>query len=65
MTAQSDSVWIDVDIGKTHHHVAAIDTTGRQLWPIRVRNDQHSIKQLLSKATAPRLSLVLRWGLSR
>ena len=60
MTAQSDSVWVGVDIGKTRHHAAAIDTTGRQLWSIRVHNDQHSIEQLLAKADGS--SLALRWA---
>ncbi|PYE20162.1 transposase IS116/IS110/IS902 family protein [Williamsia limnetica] len=50
VTAESDAVWIGIDIGKAAHHAAAIDNTGRLLWSVRVHNDQHSIEQLLSKA---------------
>jgi hypothetical protein len=53
-------VWISIDIGKAAHHAAAIDNFGRQLWSVRVHNDQHSIEQLLSKAES--VSTTRRWA---
>ena len=51
LTAQSEAIWIAIDIGKAAHH-AAIDSAGRQLWSIRVHNAHHDIERLLSKARA-------------
>ena len=62
VTAQPQAVWIGIDIGKTHHQAAAIDNTGRQLWSVRVHNDQHSIERLLDKARTTDGSPVIRWA---
>ncbi len=62
VTAQPDAIWIGIDIGKAAHHAAAIDNTGRQLWSIRVHNDQHNIECLLDKARATGDSSTNRWA---
>ncbi|MCL7457376.1 transposase [Micromonospora echinofusca] len=33
-------LWIGVDIGKAHHHVAAVDGDGRLVYSRRVANDE-------------------------
>ncbi|MEU7926390.1 transposase [Micromonospora sp. NPDC049801] len=33
-------LWIGVDIGKTHHHVATVDGDGRLVYSRRVANDE-------------------------
>lgn len=35
-------LWIGVDIGKAHHHVAAVDGDGRLVYSQRVANDETS-----------------------
>ncbi len=62
MTARPEAEWTGVDIGKTHHHAAAIDNIGRQLWSIRVHNDQHNIECPLAKACATGDSPEIRWA---
>jgi transposase len=45
-----DVVWVGIDAGKTSHHAAAIDADGRQLWSVKVANDQRQIEGLVLRA---------------
>src|SRR5579885_1101273 len=43
--------WVGVDIGKTHHHIAAVDARGTVLFSERVDNDQHAITSVIARFT--------------
>ncbi|WP_412743815.1 IS110 family transposase [Krasilnikovia sp. MM14-A1004] len=44
-------LWIGVDIGNTHHHIAAIDTTGRVRYSRRVANDESVLLEVIADVT--------------
>ncbi len=45
-----DVVWVGIDAGKASHHAAAVDADGRQLWSVKVANDQREIEGLVARA---------------
>lgn len=44
-----DVIWVGIDAGKASHHAAAIDADGRQLWSVKVANDQLQIEELIAR----------------
>ena len=40
MPTEQDLIWVGVDIGKTHHWVCAVDSTGRSVLSRKVANDE-------------------------
>jgi hypothetical protein len=42
-------LWIGVDIGKAHHHVAAVDATGREVYSRRVANDETDLLEVIGE----------------
>jgi transposase len=48
---QMPKLWIGVDIGSTHHHVAAVDTAGRLKYSRRVANDETALLQVIAEVT--------------
>jgi predicted NBD/HSP70 family sugar kinase len=49
-TPDPNSIWIGIDVGKTHHHACAVDMTGQQLWARRIDNDESAIEDLITHA---------------
>jgi transposase len=47
-----DVIWVGIDVGKAHHHAAAVDSDGELLWSVRVANDQPAIEKLIARAAA-------------
>ncbi|WP_410814917.1 IS110 family transposase [Micromonospora sp. 067-2] len=45
-------LWIGVDIGKTHHHVAAVDDDGRLVYSRRVPNDEAALLTVIAEVSA-------------
>lgn len=45
-------VWVGVDIGKSHHHVAAVDRDGRLVFSRRVANDEGDITAVIAEVAA-------------
>ncbi|SCL17653.1 IS110 family transposase [Micromonospora inyonensis] len=45
------TLWIGVDIGKTHHHVAAVDGDGRLVYSRRVANDEASLLAVMAEVS--------------
>lgn len=45
------TVWVGVDVGKTHHWVCAIDADGRSLLSTKVGNDEAEILAVLAAVT--------------
>ncbi|MGW0215604.1 IS110 family transposase [Micromonospora chokoriensis] len=45
-------LWIGVDIGKTHHHVAAVDGDGRLVYSRRVANDEADLLTVMAEVAA-------------
>jgi transposase len=46
------TTWVGIDIGKTHHHAAALDTTGETVLSRRVANTEPDLLKLLNEVTA-------------
>ncbi|MFC9243969.1 transposase [Streptomyces sp. NPDC057136] len=46
------AMWAGIDAGKTHHHCAAIDESGRRLLSRRVANDEPELFELLADVLA-------------
>ncbi|MFC8851318.1 MULTISPECIES: transposase [unclassified Micromonospora] len=44
-------LWIGVDIGKTHHHVAAVDGGGRLVYSRRVANDETTLLTVMAEVS--------------
>ncbi|MFI7517737.1 IS110 family transposase [Micromonospora echinofusca] len=44
-------LWIGVDIGKTHHHVAAVDGDGRLVYSRRVANDETALLTVMAEVS--------------
>jgi transposase len=44
-------LWIGVDIGKTHHHVAAVDGDGRLVYSRRVANDESALLTVMAEVS--------------
>ncbi|MEU7176421.1 MULTISPECIES: IS110 family transposase [Micromonospora] len=44
-------LWIGVDIGKTHHHVAAVDGDGRLVYSRRVANDETALLAVMAEVS--------------
>src|SRR5579859_52453 len=44
-------IWVGVDVGKAHHHIAAVDPRGTVLFSERVDNDQHAITSVITRFT--------------
>ena len=42
-------LWIGVDIGNTHHHITAIDTTGRAMYSRRAANDETALLEVIAE----------------
>ncbi|URN07653.1 IS110 family transposase [Actinomadura madurae] len=59
MTA-TDVVWVGIDAGKTSHHAAALDATGKRLWSVKVGNGQRPIEELVSRAA--KSGAEVRWA---
>ncbi|MFV2103174.1 IS110 family transposase [Micromonospora sp. LOL_024] len=45
-------LWIGVDIGKAHHHVAAVDGDGRLVYSQRVANDETALLTVMADVSA-------------
>lgn len=45
-----DTVWIGIDVGKSHHHACAIDSDGTKVWDQKIANDEASIEALIARA---------------
>ncbi|GAB3946923.1 IS110 family transposase [Micromonospora vulcania] len=45
-------LWIGVDIGKTHHHVAVVDDGGRLVYSRRVANDEAALLTVIAEVSA-------------
>jgi predicted RNase H-like nuclease (RuvC/YqgF family) len=45
-------LWIGVDVGKTHHHVAAVDGDGRLVYSRRVANDETAVLTVMAEISA-------------
>lgn len=43
------SIWVGVDVGKTHHHVAAVDDAGKLVLSQQVANDQREIATIVAQ----------------
>jgi transposase len=48
---QMPKLWIGVDIGNTHHHIAAIDTTGQVTYSRRAANDETVLLEVIAEVT--------------
>lgn len=44
-------LWIGVDIGKAHHHVAAVDGDGRLVYSRRVANDESALLTVMAEVS--------------
>src|SRR3954466_12084752 len=53
-------IWVGIDVGKAHHHAAAVDRDGELLWSMRVANDQGAIEKLIARAAAT--GAEVRWA---
>ncbi|TMR22330.1 IS110 family transposase [Actinomadura geliboluensis] len=58
--AATDVVWVGIDAGKTSHHAAAIDATGKRLWSVKVGNGERQIEELIDRAA--KTSGEVRWA---
>lgn len=58
----TDVVWVGIDAGKTSHHAAAVDATGRRLWSVKVGNGQRPIEELVDRATKTAGDGEVRWA---
>src|SRR5215213_9190362 len=45
-------LWVGVDIGKAHHHVAAVDGEGRLVFSRKVDNDERDILTVIAEVAA-------------
>jgi len=45
-------LWVGVDIGKAHHHVAAVDGEGRLVFSRKVDNDERDILAVIAEVAA-------------
>jgi hypothetical protein len=45
-------LWVGVDIGKAHHHVAAVDGEGRLVFSRKVDNDERDILAVIAEVGA-------------
>lgn len=45
-------LWIGVDIGRAHHHVAAVDGEGRLVFSRKVDNDERDILAVIAEVAA-------------
>jgi hypothetical protein len=54
------AIWVGVDVGKTHHHVAAVDDAGRLVLSQQVANDQLEIAAIVAQFGRRRGQV--RWG---
>jgi transposase len=45
----TEVAWIGVDVGKTAHHVTAVDADGRVLWSRQVSNEQAAIEKVIAR----------------
>jgi transposase len=45
-------LWVGVDIGKAHHHVAAVDGAGRLVFSRKVNNDERDILMVIAEVGA-------------
>ncbi|MGI5211809.1 IS110 family transposase [Plantactinospora sp. CA-290183] len=45
-------LWIGVDIGKAHYHVAAVDGDGRLVYSQRVANDGAALLTVMAEVSA-------------
>jgi transposase len=61
-TSQSSTVWIGIDVGKTHHHACAVDADGKSLWNRRVANDEAEIRELMTHAQATHGAAEVVWA---
>jgi transposase len=50
VSAQRGTVWVGIDIGKTHRWVCVVDADGRKLSSIKVANDEAAIMALIATA---------------
>ena len=48
--AETNQVWVGIDVGKSTHHACAIDDTGNVLWSRKVPNEQAAIEELITLA---------------
>ncbi|MEV6347748.1 transposase [Actinoplanes sp. NPDC051851] len=45
-------IWVGVDIGKEHHHIAVIDVGGRLVYSHRVVNDERALLAAMAEVSA-------------
>lgn len=60
MSTAVDVAWVGIDVGKQAHHAALIDAEGKELWSLRVRNDQAEIEALVTRASDTAIDV--RWA---
>lgn len=46
------TIWIGIDVGKSHHHACAVDSDGTKLWDQKIANDETEIEALINRAGA-------------
>jgi transposase len=44
------TVWIGIDVGKSAHHMCAIDSDGTKIWDQKITNDEAEIEALIDRA---------------
>jgi transposase len=49
---QDQPVWIGIDVGKTVHHLAVVDSTGGVVWSTGFANDQAAIEDVVATVRA-------------
>ena len=49
-----ERIWVGIDVGKTAHHVHAVDAEGKAVFSRRVDNAQPAIEAVLARAAARR-----------
>jgi transposase len=48
--AETNQVWVGIDVGKSTHHACAIDDTGNVVWSRKIPNEQAAIEELITLA---------------
>lgn len=59
--AAGEWIWVGVDVGKTAHHVHAVDERGRAVFSRRVDNSQAAIEAVVHQAGVA--AVEVRWAL--